>query len=69
MALMGTSGNQQFDRLTKTNTISSILASMNEEGLKRYKDYLLDQFKEREDEERLQILSTLISLSETFRQR
>jgi hypothetical protein len=52
MALMGTNGNQQFDRLTKTNTISSILAAMNEEGIQKYRDYLLQQFAEKEDEER-----------------
>src|ERR1700728_49734 len=46
LQLTGTNGNRQFDKLTKTKTVESILASMNAEGIETYIDYLLKQVNE-----------------------
>lgn len=43
LQLTGTNGNCQFDRLTRTKTVESILASMDAEGIEKYIDYLLGQ--------------------------
>jgi DNA polymerase phi len=39
-------GSHQFDKLTKTKTVESILTSMDTEGIKNYIDFLLRQFNE-----------------------
>ena len=44
LQLMGTNGSQNFDRITKTKTVESILAKMDNEGFSNYLSYLLDQF-------------------------
>ena len=46
LQLTGVNGSRQFDRLTKTKTVESILTSMDEEGIKAYIDYLLKQVDE-----------------------
>jgi DNA polymerase phi len=43
LQLTGVNGSQQFDKLTKTNTIESILTSMDAEGVKEYINCLLQQ--------------------------
>ena len=43
LQLTGVHGSRQFDRLTKTKTVESILASMDNEGIRSYIDYLLKQ--------------------------
>lgn len=43
LQLTGVNGNQQFDKLTKTKTVQSILTSMNSEGIKDYISYLFTQ--------------------------
>jgi DNA polymerase phi len=46
LQLTGVNGSHQFDRLTKTKTVESILASMDTDGIKRYIDYLLQLVNE-----------------------
>lgn len=43
LQLTGIYGNQQFDKLTRTRTVESILATTNAEGIKNYIDHLLVQ--------------------------
>lgn len=43
LQLTGVHGNQQFDKLTKTKTIESILTQMNAIGIKNYISHLLEQ--------------------------
>ncbi len=43
LQLTGTHGNQQFDKLTKTRTVESILTMTNAEGIKNYIAHLLGQ--------------------------
>ncbi|KAI0350071.1 hypothetical protein OH77DRAFT_1100919 [Trametes cingulata] len=43
LQLTGVNGSRQFDKLTKTKTVESILTSMDEEGIQSYIDYLLKQ--------------------------
>ncbi|KAI9313750.1 DNA polymerase phi-domain-containing protein [Dichotomocladium elegans] len=38
--LVGKNGNQNFDRITKTKTVENILATMDNEGIKSYLEYL-----------------------------
>ncbi|KAK0210612.1 DNA polymerase phi-domain-containing protein [Desarmillaria ectypa] len=42
--LTGVNGSRQFDQLTKTKTVESILSSMNADGITRYVDHLISQF-------------------------
>ena len=46
LQLTGVNGSRQFDKLTKTKTVETILTSMEEEGIKHYIDYLLKQVDE-----------------------
>jgi len=48
LQLTGTHGHQQFDRLTKTKTVESILAAMDESGINTYINHLYSQFNELE---------------------
>lgn len=48
LQLTGVNGSRQFDKLTKTKTVESILTSMDADGIKRYIDYLLSQSNEEE---------------------
>ncbi|TFK27400.1 DNA-directed DNA polymerase, partial [Coprinopsis marcescibilis] len=44
LQLTGVNGSQQFDKLTKTKTVESILASMDAEGIQSFVQYLFEQF-------------------------
>ncbi|KAG8691843.1 hypothetical protein FRC11_007809 [Ceratobasidium sp. 423] len=44
--LQGTHGNQQFDRITRTKTVETILASTDIEGVKKYTSSLVNQLRE-----------------------
>ncbi|KAI0060788.1 hypothetical protein BV25DRAFT_1827328 [Artomyces pyxidatus] len=46
LQLTGVHGNQQFDKLTKTKTVESLLMTMNVDGIKSYIAYLLKQINE-----------------------
>ncbi|KAI0806965.1 DNA polymerase phi-domain-containing protein [Fomes fomentarius] len=46
LQLTGVNGSRQFDKLTKTKTVESILTSMDEDGIQSYIDYLLKQVDE-----------------------
>jgi hypothetical protein len=46
LQLTGVNGSQQFDKLTKTKTVETILHSMDVEGIKGYVDYLVKQAHE-----------------------
>ncbi|KAI0792872.1 DNA polymerase phi-domain-containing protein [Abortiporus biennis] len=43
LQLTGVHGSHQFDKLTKTKTVETILTSMDDEGIQNYIKYLLDQ--------------------------
>lgn len=43
LQLTGVHGSQQFDKLTKTKTVESILTSMDPAGVRDYIDFLHDQ--------------------------
>ncbi|KAI0086629.1 DNA polymerase phi-domain-containing protein [Irpex rosettiformis] len=43
LQLTGVHGSQQFDRLTKTKTVETILTSMTQDGIQSYIEYLLKQ--------------------------
>jgi len=43
LQLTGVHGSQQFDKLTKTTTVESILTSMSAEGIKNYVAHLIGQ--------------------------
>ncbi|KAH7340489.1 DNA polymerase phi-domain-containing protein [Rhizoctonia solani] len=44
--LQGAHGNQQFDRITRTKTVETILASTDIEGVKKYTSSLVSQLRE-----------------------
>ncbi|RDX52694.1 hypothetical protein OH76DRAFT_1399938 [Lentinus brumalis] len=46
LQLTGVNGSRQFDKLTKTKTVESILTSMDDEGIQSYIEYLLKQVDE-----------------------
>lgn len=46
LQLTGVHGSHQFDKLTKTKTVETILASMTSEGIQSYIEYLLKQINE-----------------------
>ncbi|KIL68594.1 hypothetical protein M378DRAFT_190984 [Amanita muscaria Koide BX008] len=50
--LTGVHGHQQFDRLTKTKTVASILTAMDEPGIQNYVDNLYSQFNVSEADDR-----------------
>ena len=60
LQLTGTNGSRQFDRLTKTKTVESILASMDAKGIEIYIDYLLKQVNNTSNEKSV---STFLSFS------
>jgi DNA polymerase phi len=43
LQLTGVNGSQQFDKLTRTKTVESILAAMDSEGISKYIEWLLGQ--------------------------
>lgn len=51
LQLTGVHGSQQFDKLTKTKTVESLLTTMDTAGIKSYIDHLLSQFSEKAGEE------------------
>lgn len=46
--LTGVNGSQQFDRLTKTKIVESILASLDADGVENYVKYLVAQTNDSE---------------------
>lgn len=52
LQLTGAHGSRQFDRLTKTKTVESILSSMDVNGIKDYVDHLFQQLDKDHDEPR-----------------
>ncbi|KAF9500999.1 hypothetical protein BDN71DRAFT_1381267 [Pleurotus eryngii] len=54
LQLTGVNGNRQFDRLTKTKTVETILASMDAEGIQQYIEYLFQQMADTPAEEDIQ---------------
>ena len=46
MQLTGPNGSQQFDKLTKTKTVESILSSLDAKGIGNYIDHLFSQVDE-----------------------
>lgn len=46
LQLTGANSTRQFDRVTRTKTVESVLASMDLEGIKNYIEYLLKQVNE-----------------------
>jgi hypothetical protein len=44
--LQGAHGNQQFDRITRTKTVETILASTDIEGMKKYTASLVSQLRQ-----------------------
>ncbi|KAI0668533.1 DNA polymerase phi-domain-containing protein [Trametes maxima] len=51
LQLTGINGSRQFDKLTKTKTVESILTSMDEEGIQSYIDFLLKQVDDEQSSE------------------
>ncbi|GBE82630.1 hypothetical protein SCP_0410150 [Sparassis crispa] len=51
LQLTGVHGSHQFDKLTKTKTVETILTSMDNEGIQNYIDYLLKQVDDKEGTE------------------
>lgn len=49
LQLVGANGSQNFDRLTNTKTVETILANMDIEGVKEYLKYLLQRVNEEGD--------------------
>lgn len=43
LQLTGVHGSQNFDKLTKTKTVSSIVSSLDTEGIKKYIQWLFSQ--------------------------
>lgn len=43
LQLLGQNGNRQFDQITRTKTVESILSSMSPFGIQEYANYLLEQ--------------------------
>ena len=50
MQLTGPNGSQQFDKLTKTKTMESILSSLDTKGIGNYIDHLFSQADESDGE-------------------
>ncbi|EJD46060.1 hypothetical protein AURDEDRAFT_63592 [Auricularia subglabra TFB-10046 SS5] len=48
LELLGRNGNRQFDQITRTKTVESILSSMNASGIQEYVDHLLGQIGDAE---------------------
>ena len=60
LQLTGVNGSRQFDKLTKTKTVETILTSMDEEGIKDYIDHLLKQVDEEPSASGKYVLRTLL---------
>lgn len=50
LQLTGVNGNQQFDKITRTKTVESVLASLDAQGIKNYIDHILTQADESDGE-------------------
>lgn len=48
LQLTGAHGSQQFDKLTKTKTVETILSAMDVNDIKQYIDHLLEQANDNE---------------------
>ncbi|KAJ3287161.1 hypothetical protein HK104_008733 [Borealophlyctis nickersoniae] len=53
LQLVGKNGHQQFDFITKTKTVESILANLKAEGILAYLDFLKSMFVKQEDKDGL----------------
>lgn len=62
LQLTGVNGSQQFDKLTRTKTVESILTSMDAEGVRNYIDYLLAQVNTSEANEKYVTLDCCLNL-------
>ena len=51
LQLTGVHGSQQFDKLTKTKTVESLLTTMDSSGIKAYIDHLFSQVAEKAGDE------------------
>ena len=51
LQLTGPHGSHNFDKLTKTKTVESILASMQADGIQSYIEHLLEQVNESSDDQ------------------
>ena len=49
LQLTGVHGSHQFDKLTKTKTVETILTNMNNDGIASYIEYLLKQVNDEPD--------------------
>lgn len=52
LQLTGVHGSQQFDKLTKTKTVESLLTTMDSSGIKAYISHLMSQVAEKAGDER-----------------
>ncbi|KAJ2917228.1 hypothetical protein MD484_g3188, partial [Candolleomyces efflorescens] len=55
LELTGVNGSQQFDKLTKTKTVESILASMTSEGVQDYVNHLFSHFNELDESDQAEV--------------
>lgn len=62
LQLTGVHGSQQFDKLTKTKTVESLLTTMDTTGITSYIDHLLGQFSEKAGEEQYVFSSSVYLL-------
>ena len=69
LQLTGVNGSQQFDKLTKTKTIESILTSMDTKGIKNYIEYLLAQVNHPEITDKYVTIERFFTNSFNTRQR
>ncbi|EIW84995.1 hypothetical protein CONPUDRAFT_47531 [Coniophora puteana RWD-64-598 SS2] len=51
LQLTGVNGNRQFDKLTRTKTVESILSSMDNDGIQKYIDFLLAQVNDPDEQD------------------
>lgn len=51
LQLTGVNGSRQFDKITRTKTVETVLSSMTPEGVEEYINYLLNQISEHEGAE------------------
>ncbi|KAI0340127.1 hypothetical protein BDW22DRAFT_1486396 [Trametopsis cervina] len=57
LQLTGSHGSEQFDRLTKTKTVETILTSMTADGIRRYVEYLLERANDEQPTKDVQALN------------
>ncbi|EKM55908.1 uncharacterized protein PHACADRAFT_256841 [Phanerochaete carnosa HHB-10118-sp] len=57
LQLTGVHGNHQFDKLTKTKTVETILANMSHDGIQSYIEYLLKQVNDEQGSQATEVLA------------